>query len=426
MKKPLLNIVLFLGPVFLFFGLNLLFHGDQKVSALEQRAIQQMPDFTLQSIVENTFTKDFDKYFSDNFVFRTSFLEAGGWLKGLKGAVGNEVTLVERSGGNNMSQNLGGNTPDGAAVDPNAASADGNETKVDVQQTASETYLIVKDQAMSLYQFYPESAAVYADAINRLQAAVDSRIHVYSMLAPSSVEFLNADKYKEMSSSQKEAFDYVAERYNGHIKPVPVYNKLNQHKTEYIFYRTDHHWTSLGAYYAYQALMETMGLEPVTLNKYESVRIESFLGSAYGATLNNALKKNPDTITVYKPLVAYENQVYWNDSTPVERDLVELELPADGRSGYAVFMGGDYPLDIIKTKNSSGKRLLVIKDSYGNALIPFLLPHFEEIVVVDPRYYKESLVKLTQTEKITDILTINSSIVTTYTGIADLIVSLLK
>ncbi|MNC63939.1 hypothetical protein D3C75_1141010 [compost metagenome] len=89
-------------------------------------------------------------------------------------------------------------------------------------------------------------------------------------------------------------------------------------------------------------------------------------------------------------------------------------------------MGGDYPLDIVKTDVKNGKRLLLIKDSYANALIPFLLPHFEKIVIVDPRYYQENLVKLTQKESITDILTVNSSIVTTYAGIADMIREKLK
>jgi hypothetical protein len=426
MKKPLLNVVLFLVPIFIFSVLNLLFHGNNKVSSLEQREIQQLPSLTLESLVENTFTKDFDKYFSDNFIFRTNFLETGSWLKSLKGTVGNDVTLVERKGGNNANQNLTAKNPDdGASPDPAATPAPADEPKVDVQTAEAETYLIVKDQAMSLYQYYPESAASYADAINKLQAAVDPKINVYALLAPSSVEFIESEKYRKMSASQKEAFQYVAEHYNDSVKHVPAYDKLSEHRKEYIYYRTDHHWTSLGAYYAYEALMETMGEKPVSLSRYEKVEIKSFLGSAYAATLNAALKKNPDTITVYKPFVKYENSAYWNEN-PTVRDLVELELPTDGRGGYAVFMGGDYPLDIVKTDVKNGKRLLLIKDSYANALIPFLLPHFEKIVIVDPRYYQENLVKLTQKESITDILTVNSSIVTTYAGIADMIREKLK
>lgn len=435
MKKTHLNIVLFLVPVFVFFALNLFFHGDQKVSALEQREIAQMPGLTVDSILENTFPKDFDKFFSDHFVFRTSFLEAGGWLKGLKGTIGNDVTLVERTGGNNMSGDLAGKKPEGqgqGTANPEASPGatpganNGNDTKVDVQEAASETYLIVKDQAMSLYQYYPESAEAYAKALNLLQSSVNPKIRMYGLIAPSSVEFLNVDKYKSMSGSQKEAFDHVAANYNQNVKPVPAYDKLAQHKSEYIYYRTDHHWTSLGAYYAYEALMETMGMKPVSLDKYESVKIPSFLGSAYAATLNTALKKNPDTITVYKPSVPYDNNVYYEDGQPINRDIVELALPTDGRSGYGVFMGGDYPLDIITTQMNSGKNLMIIKDSYANALIPFLLPHFDKLVIVDPRYYKDNLVKLTQKEQITDILTVNSSIVTTYTGIADLITALIK
>lgn len=420
MKKPFLNIALFLVPVFIFSLLNLIFHGNAKVSSLEQREIQQLPALTFQSLAENTFPKDFDKYFSDHFIFRTSFLEAGSWLKELKGTRSDEE-LVAGKVVNNGQGNLAPKNPNDSK-NPEASKAPEDEPNVNVQEAQGEQYLIIKDQAMSLYQYYPESAAAYADTINQLQAAVGPKVNVYALLAPSSVEFIESEKYKKMNGSQKEAFQYVADHYSPSIKAVPAYDKLYEHRKEYIFFRTDHHWTSLGAYYAYQALMETMGQEPVSLSKYEKVEIPDYLGTAYSATLSAALKKNPDTITVYKPFVAYENNVYWEDpGIPNKRDVVETAMPTDGRGGYAVFMGGDYPLDVIKTEVNNGKRLLIIKDSYANALIPFLLPHFEEIAVVDPRYYEGNLVTLTQREKITDILAINSSIVTTYTGIADMI-----
>lgn len=416
MKKPLLNVLFFLVPIFIFSVLNLVFHGGATVSSLEQREIQQLPVLTYQSLAENTFTKDFDRYFSDNFIFRTSFLETGSWIKGLKGAVGNDVKLVANKGGNNASQHLAPKVPD--EVEGNSTV---EEPEVDVQQAEAETYLIVKDRAMSLYHYYPESAAAYADAINKLQSAVSPEIRVYALLAPSSVEFIVAEKYRSMSDSQKEAFEYVARHYNGNIHHVPAYDKLYEHRNEYIYYRTDHHWTSLGAYYAYEALMETMGQEPVSLARYDKVEIPDFLGSSYAATLSTELKNNPDTITVYKPFVEYKNNVYWDEVTPSPREVVELALPEDGRGGYAVFMGGDYPLDKIETDVNNGKRLLLIKDSYANALIPFLLPHFESITIVDPRYYSGNLVELAEKEKTTDILAINSSIVTTYAGIADMI-----
>lgn len=412
MKKSTLNVVLFLVPVFSLAVLNLSLHGNAKVSSLEQREIQQLPALTYQALVQNTFPKDFDKYFSDNFIFRTSFLETGSWLKTLKGTVGSDVKLVANKGGNNANQMLGGSE----------AAAEG-EPVVNVQEAEAETYLVLKDRAMSLYQFYPESAASYADAINKLQAAVSQNIHVYALLAPSSVEFIEAEKYKAMSDSQQEAFQYTASLFDPAIRAVPAYDKLKEHRQEYIHFRTDHHWTALGAYYAYEALMETIGEKPVALEKYTTRKISGFLGSSYSATLSPALKKNPDTITVYDPLVKYKSLVFWDDASRegADNEVVEQKLPEDGRSGYSVFMGGDYPLVRINTEANSARRLLLVKDSYANALIPFLLPHFKSIAVVDPRHFKGSLPALVRSERVTDILTVNSPIVTTYSGIADLI-----
>lgn len=342
---------------------------------------------------------------------------------------GNEVVLVERSGGNNMAQELSPMQPQPGTdrdAEPFETSDDHeDEDQVGLQQTETETYLIVRDKAMQLFYFNSEAADKYANTLNLLRSSVDPQISFYAMLLPTAVEFLEIESYRSMSDSQEQAFAYTEKNFDAGISPVPALARLHQHQDEYIYFRTDHHWTALGAYYAYEALMETMGLEATRLLDYEATELPSYLGSAYAATLNTALRNNPDTITIYMPLADHEYSIYWSAAEAIPADVVELELPDDGRSGYSVFMGGDFPLAVIETDVNNGNRLLIIKDSYANALIPFLIPHFEHISIVDPRHYTGNLVQLTETAGITDILTVNNSVVTMYMGISNLIQGLI-
>jgi hypothetical protein len=247
-------------------------------------------------------------------------------------------------------------------------------------------------------------------------------VRVYSMLVPSAVEFVESEKLRKLSDSQKEAFDRVYALYNPTIKGVPAYDHIAGHLSEYLYFRSDHHWTALGAYYGYEAIAESMGFEPLPLDRFLETELPgAFLGTAYAATLNADVKNNPDTITTYRPNVKFEYKVYRDGVRGVKRSLVESRIPVDGRGGYAVFLGGDFALSRITTEVKNGKKLMIIKDSYANAVVPFLVPHFEEIEIVDPRYFKSNLPAEIGKRGITDVLFINGPVVTTYSGIADLL-----
>lgn len=426
------NVAIFLTLIGTLAVLNLVKPGSngKEIAELEKREMQPWPAFSLDKLKHGQLFKAYDNYFSDHFVFRSNFIELGMTAKSYKGMQDSDgISLVTTAGGNNMGEELGGDD-DGAVpafgqTDPGDGASAPPDDSGEVVNGESSQYLVIKDKAMLLYQYSAESAEAYAAAINHLHEAVGPDVHVYSMLVPSQVEFVESEKLRKLSGSQKQATDHVYELLQPGVKGVPAYEHIDQHKDEYVYFRTDHHWTALGAYYGYEAIAEAMGFDPVPLDQYETKDMPGYLGTAYAATRKPELRKNPDTVTIYLPTVKHEYKVYYDQKHGVKKTLVEEKIPVDGRGGYAVFLGGDFAMSRVTTNVDNGKRLMIIKDSYANAVVPFLLPHFEEIEIVDPRYFKGNLADEVKASKITDVLFVNGPVVTTYKGIANMVEDLL-
>ncbi len=401
-----LNLILFLVFIFGFAAVNLLRpqSQSQEVSKLEQRDISKQPEFTVDRFFEGDYTRDFDNYFSDNFAFRTSLVQVGTSMKEFKGISEEDGVSIVVQGGNNMN------------VDPNGKKEGSSVTDVNSSQ-----YLILKDRAYTAFKYSAPAAEMYADALNRFRKSVDPTVRVYSLLAPTSVEFANNEDSKNLSDSQKDAFAHVNERLDAAIGQVDAYGGLNDHKDEYIYFRTDHHWTALGAYYSYAKLMDIIGETPVPLSQYKKDDINGFLGTAYKQTLRNELKSHPDTLTYYTPFTKYTYTMHTSTDKAIERKVIDPNLAKKSSTYYAVFLGGDYPWGEIKTNNNNGKRIVVVKDSYANAFVPFLLPHFEKVYYLDPRHFKGNMIDFVKEQKITDVLFLNNSTVARNTGIAKLL-----
>jgi hypothetical protein len=415
-QQAKLNLILFLVFIFGFGIVNLMRSNSQEVSELEQREIAQRPVLTMDRFFEGEYTRDFDNYFSDNFVFRTSLVKVGTGLKELKGFPDKDGASIVVQGGDNMAVDLNKPEETGGKGQGDTPAEDSSVSGVN-----SVKYLVLKDRAYTLFTYSASAAEKYADALNRFKKSVDSNVNVYSLLAPTSVEFAKNDKYREMSASQKDAFTHINERLDAGIKQVDAYGALKDHNEEYVYFRTDHHWTALGAYYAYGKFMESIGDTPVSLSKYKKGDIKDFLGTAYKATLSDKLKAHPDTITYYTPFTDYSYIMHTTTGKAVERKVVDANYAKKGNGFYAVFLGGDFPWGEIKTNNKNGKILAIVKDSYANAFIPFLLPHFEKIIYIDPRYFNENLTDFVKKEKITDVLFLNNSTVARQDGIAKLL-----
>lgn len=393
-----LNVLIFLLLIFGFSLINMISYSSRSISSLEQRKLAAKPDFSMESLFSGEFTREIERFFADHFAFREMMVQSGALLKELKGLPGvNQATIIQQ-GSDNTAQKQG------------AASAD-QATK----------YLIHKKQAYTLFNYSASSAEAYATALNGFHAAVDPEIRVYSMLVPTAAEFMKQAKYQELTDSQKAAFDDINERLSPEISRVDAYGALERHTAEYIYFRTDHHWTALGAYYAYVKLMDLLGEEAVPLSSFSTGKIENFLGSSYKATLSYRLRTHPDTITYYQPSQEYTYTRYYMNGKEISGEVVDPDYANAANGFYAVFLGGDFPWGKIETGARNGKRIAVVKDSYGNALIPFLIPHFETVYYVDPRYYNGSLTDFVREHQVTDVLFLNNSTAARTTGMARLI-----
>ncbi|MEA1961625.1 MAG: DHHW family protein [Bacillota bacterium] len=278
--------------------------------------------------------------------------------------------------------------------------------------------LVWENRAMEVHIYNPDACVAYADTINEFTSEVSEDVKVYSLFAPTQIEFLPNDIVKKYSASQKNSIDLVNENFNDEVITVDAYTELNKHADEYLYFRTDHHWTALGAYYAYSAFMQEMGEKAVPIDQYSTVQVDDFLGSTYTATSSEALVNHPDTMYLYPPFIDHEYYAYYEG--PIRMPLLDMSQ-AESEKKYGVFLSGDRPWGKIITSIKNGKKIAVIKDSYGNAFVPFLLPHYEEIYIIDPRQFKLNVFDFVRENGIQDVLFLNYALVTRYTGWSDLL-----
>ncbi len=283
---------------------------------------------------------------------------------------------------------------------------------------------------MEIYKFNADKSKAYADMISQVSEKLGSDIKVYSLLAPVQIEFLNNTKYKNLSDSQNDAIKFVNSKFSDEIIPVDAYEPIREHIDEYLYYRTDHHWTALGAYYGYTGFAKAAGLDAIPLEKYEEDEAPNFLGHIATVNPTEKVNKNPDDVIYYKPPVKTDMTVYYYDKETGEKKSyigkVIDKSYAKRDQKYGVFLGGDFALGVIETNAGTNKKIMVIKDSYGNAFIPFLTPHYSEIYVVDPRHYKENIIDLAKKNNIDEVLFLNYILTTNFESFMGSVLSLTK
>jgi hypothetical protein len=251
-----------------------------------------------------------------------------------------------------------------------------------------------------------ELAARYAEVLNAYAQALPENARMFSLVSPVKVEFMG-ERYASVNSSQIGTINYIESLLNDVIIPVNAHKYLSEHSNEYIFFRTDHHWTALGAYYAYLAFAEAAGLEPVTIDNYIENAIEGFIGSLAVGTRNRTILSHPDTVYFY------------NLNNGTEFSINMHTIPSDlSTLSYRIFLGGDRDFYSFNSSDKNGKTLVVVKDSFANAMIPWLAPHYETIAVIDPRQFTGSVSQIMEGFDDIDLLFINYIPATT---MADLI-----
>ncbi len=245
---------------------------------------------------------------------------------------------------------------------------------------------------------------------------------IYNLIAPTSSEFNMPDEYIDLSDSQQDGILYAYSNMDEKVVTVDAYSNMKAYKDEYLYFKTDHHWTALGAYRAYESFIKAKGEVPIPLDTYNKIDSENkYLGSIYNMTKNERLENNLDDIWYYKPLFSVEYLAVNRDDTKWSAHQIIFPSYFESKSKYAAFMGGDTAFSHIKVNSGKENKIIVIKDSYGNAFIPFLLPHYGDIFVADPRYFKQNIYEVIEDYNIDEVLIINYATVLQLPGFSQML-----
>ncbi len=270
------------------------------------------------------------------------------------------------------------------------------------------------DTVYECYYYNDNYVTQYANALNQFAAAVPDTVRVYSMMIPNSMGITLPDEYADQvpSTNQKTSIEKLNAKLQNRVQPVSIYDTLRAHRSEYIFFRTDHHWTALGAYYAFSAFCSQTGKTAPALSEMESKRYEGFLGTFYRDTNEHPkLAANPDFIDVYYVPQYDSISMEYFDADGVAHNWPLLSDVTDytARLKYSTFAGGDHAK--VVTENSAlqdGSVCILIKESYGNALIPFLAGSYETVYAFDYRHDTRDLAAFTAQYPNADVIFANN------------------
>lgn len=341
--------------IFVIFGSNIV-TADRSFSDSENRTLQQKPKFSMDRLIEGKYTSNYEKYISDQFVGRDFWIGVKSTTEKLLGKTENNDVYLGKDG-----------------------------------------YLFQKFQKPNTKNLENKLITINKFALNNKDT------NIYFMLAPNSTKILE-DKLPSYAfpADQRDYMNQVNEKLGEDIKFIDIFDVMNSNKDKYIYYKTDHHWTTEGAFYAYENLGKYMGYSPL---KKEDFKITKVSDEFYGTLYSRSGFRNisPDTVEVYTPKEEKHYKVWYSDEKKERDSFIHLEN-ANKKDKYTVFFNSNHPLIKIETGINNHKRLLVIKDSYANSLVPFLTNHYSEIYMVDPRYYTDSITDLAKANSVNDIL----------------------
>ena len=400
----LLNIAVII--IVLFAGFSyLLFLKRDTVSHEENRNLTEFPEFTVKSYLSGEYTEGIADYYDDTVpnrsFFKTLIANRIMPLKGLK--YGDEDGGVElyNTEKNNQKEETPAEPVTENTQTTTGTTGTGTETTTTTAETlpkanvaaangeVSNNILVVNKRAIMLYGGAWGNEILYAQDVNAYKEALGKDVNVYSMVLPTSVSYYLPENYSDLVESEKADLDSI-EKNLKNVTNIDAYTALLRHKKEAIYSRTDHHWQPLGAYYSAEEFAKQAGVDFADISEYEKHVLSGYVGTMYGYTQSATLLNNPEPFIYYEPKTDVEVTQYTSSFTdPVETTLLLNPENFDNSSYYLVF-GTDDNIRHVKTKCQNGRTLVIFKDSYGNALLPFLTSSFENIYICDIRYFERN------------------------------------
>ena len=348
--------------------LYLLFAPKIDFSEEENRVLESPPELTAASVADGSFMKSIENYVGDHFMFRRNFVEMNTRVQLLMG---------KRDLGSNY-----GRTPAEGGV---YFGSDGHLYEV----------------------LLPNHTDIFARNAAAIQTfAKKTALPFYFVPVPSGAQE-QGDRlpYSAPSHDQHEELNAIKAGAGANTTVVDLFDTLSDRTGNDYYYKTDHHWNTFGAFEGYKALVTAMGMQPTPKDDFSFEKVsDSFLGTLYSKAICSS--QEPDAL--YLPL--YKKQAVVTQQTGKRtRDNLYWKEYLTKKDKYSVFLGGNHSVDVVKNPNASTKKkLLLIKDSYANSLIPFLTTNFSEIHIIDLRYYNQDIYKYVQQNGITETAAVYS------------------
>ena len=404
------------------FSAFLMFGKRPVISETENRKLTEFPEFSFKNLVSGTFTNGLADYYNDTVPMRKYLKNSAASIKELAGIElgGVKVYTVNTkpSGNNTPAAPVTSTAPVTSSAETdseNSVTQAAEESTVTetVAETAapvteapapppeendgdagelSNNIMIYKKRGIPIYYGSFENGTRYASIVNEYKQRLGDRVNVFSMVCPTSMSFYWPENSDISHGSEAENLENIK-------NTIPV---LNEHKDEHIYSRTDHHWQARGAYYAAKLFAETAGVPFADISEYEEVTVPGYVGTLYGFSGAAVLNDNPEDFVFYRPRNNYITRYY----TPSFEYRYEgpLLVEAYGSALYCTFMGSDEEIVHVETDAPNERTLFIIKDSYGNALVPFLTGSYKNIFVVDMRYFNLNIIQFMQEHNATDLL----------------------
>ena len=363
---------------------------ENKLSSIEKRKLATIPELTFSNYTSGLWANSMEKFIDDQFPFRDKLIEMADFINACKG-----IKLENQ---------------EKVFVSPrikrqNRTMIKGEEIYLDdFDEAYSGSMLIINGSVYPMGGGSPVMSKYFCKMVNEYANILQGRTRVFSAVAPLSSAFIPVLKYKKYNTQNKQTLLAIKNNLANGAIFCDVFDELDRHSNEKMYFSTDHHWNAKGAYYAYVAFCRGAGIAPIELNKMEKRTKYNFLGSLYQLTRDPSVKANPDSMEYFIPRVKTTAVRYGknNFENPIKTNVFSHQN--SGGNSYLTFLGGDAPLIKITTDIKNGRKAVVVKNSMGNAFAVFLISHYEEIYVVDFRYSNHNMLKIIENNKVNDLI----------------------
>lgn len=277
-----------------------------------------------------------------------------------------------------------------------------------------------------------ESAKNYAGVINEVAAALPN-VKTYNIIVPTSAEFYSP---AEMAPNQTASIRIAYSALSKNVMPINAVQPLMEHAGEKIYFSTDHHWTQRGAYYVYRAFAANKGMTLPDLSEFPTANSNNHIGSfanfAGRTYAGDKIRSNPELLERFLPIAEVRGAAY--SDMKMTRKCADVVPVSTGINAYSCFIGGDNPVTVMTTNVNNGKKIVIIKESFGNAFATWALNNYQEVYVIDPRKFngfggsneRFSLTEFYQIVGFDDLVIINYPVSVSSSGIRDAILKMVR